>query len=115
MVSIHLNTSDYTLLRYIKHRNDQCTFGPAHYSEPIPNILVFQMRLLAQEDVTQRLLDILEVENNSVGLLQHLMDEVSLLRNQELLESGRKLVLEIIFTKVDGVILVCLIKIIVHV
>ena len=85
VVSVHLNASNYGLLGDVEHGDDQGAFGSADDSKPVADILVFQVRLLAQEDIREGLLDVLEVKNDAIAFLKHFMDQVSFLRNQKLL------------------------------
>jgi hypothetical protein len=48
--------------------------------------LVSVLALLGQEDVAERCLDVLEVEDYAVALLKHLMNQVSLQRDLVLSE-----------------------------
>ena len=77
MVLVELKTSNDGLLRNIKQRNYQRAFGSSYNCKSISNVLVFVLTLLTQENVRKRLLDVLEIEYDSVTFSQHLMDQVS--------------------------------------
>ena len=47
VVSVHLNAPNNGLLGDVEHGDNQCALGSADDSEPIADILVFQVRLLA--------------------------------------------------------------------
>lgn len=78
VVSVEFQAANNRLLGDVEHGNDQCTLGPLHCLEPIADILVFVPALLTQEDVRQRLLNVLEVEDDAVAFCEHQIDQVPL-------------------------------------
>jgi hypothetical protein len=74
----------------IEERDNECTLGPPHDGESVSNALVFRVALLAQEDVREGLLYVLEVENDPIAFHQHLVDQVSFLGNFEALVASEE-------------------------
>ena len=114
MVSVQFKTTNNCLLSYVKHGYDKCTLWSLHGLESVANVLIFVSALLAQEDIRQWLLDILEVENNAITLRKHQINQVPLWVDNVLLEWTSKVlalthVLRVVQVIVPAVIHECIV------
>ena len=76
MVLIKFKAANYLLLADVKQWHNHCTFASSDDFIPISNILILVSALLAYEDITHRLLNVLEVKGDTVRLLKHLVNQI---------------------------------------
>lgn len=84
MVLVQLEATDDLLTTDVKQWNDERTLASLYYLRSVAYALLLGL-LLARIDLGQTLLNILEVEGNSIGLGEQLMNDVLLQRYQVLL------------------------------
>ena len=76
---VELEAANNFLLADVEQGDYEGALGPSHDGETTAEVGVLVVALLGKQDVGKRLLDVLEIKDDTMALGQHLVDEVTLL------------------------------------